>query len=158
MRLALAMLLSSVMPIIGQVVTNWVAMPAHFRVVGGQLYNTELSQKWQKFDMRYSRGILTNLHLFVQVRTETKKTFVRKGSKIERTIETPETVVIGEALVRNFPKSEIPHDKSAELYLMLMKTGETNFNGKATPLFDYGLDYVVPVVSTNKPKYPSRRR
>lgn len=137
--------------------TNYVKNWHKYRVVQGQLYDSERSYKWERFTKLYYIEPFTNGAVFqrfekVQNRVVFKdpKRTLPTGYSISNREERGDYVVI-----RNYPDLHLTDEKLG-FEFRAMEIGHTNFRGETVKLYDYGADHYIPVLKTNRPtKTPS---
>ena len=125
--------------------TNYVKGWHKLRVVNGQVYDSERSVKWEKLRGEFV-GLSTNGAVFREIRRENRKGIRRASGQVETILETDLGPLL---IVTNFPPQDIP--RSGEAEFRGMQVGQVTKNGRAIPIYDYGTDHVVAIVSTNRP-------
>ena|SRR5436190_15068041 len=91
-------------------------------------------------------GLSMNGAVFQEIRHENRKGIRRASGQIETFLETDSGPLF---IVTNFPPQDIP--RSGESEFRGMQVGKITRNGRPIPIYDYGLDHVVPIITTNKP-------
>ena len=144
------------------ITTNRLLAASKFRDVDGQLYNTQLSAKWNAiqapFDILASPWPDLILLQSFAMQGSYRVTGVRQGvlnspGGIPSSIDYGEQKVLGGKLfVRNFPFVD---SKKPYWQLRAMHVGATNYLGSMVDIYDCGTPHYVTVVRTNRIKTPS---
>lgn len=136
--------------------TNVVTALPSFREVNGQLYNTELSVSWQKFQGRCLRvttnGVVVEILTPVYGRLDESPGWIEHGEQIG--MNPSQQVLLrydgsGKLIfLTNYPSALQPA-ATQEFSFRAMKTGTVDFDDNKFELWDYGTPHVVMVVTTN---------
>jgi RNase P/RNase MRP subunit p29 len=118
--------------------TNWVVAAPQFREINGQLYNTDLSKKFQGIE---GTVIDVSSNFVVLEQESTRSLYVPwQGTVV--------TVNKTDFVVTNFPISLDP-TVGANNGCRAMRIGTINYNGQVLKLYDYGTPHRVMVITTN---------
>ena len=146
------------------ITTNQITAAPNFRVVNGQLYNTEKSQLWKsmtgdclavstngllvqlfKIDRIYSRGSMSDNQ------APGAYSSGPHGQRLRQERKTP----LQQIVLVNYPEQLQPA-VGQRLSFSAMRAGNTNAGDQVLECWDYGLRHVVSVITTNNPSKPRR--
>jgi hypothetical protein len=129
--------------------TNWLTSVSWYRDVGGQLYNTEKSVKFEAFGGMVKQ-VLPNAIVLQQVYTVAGNSIPLpdgNGGNVW-TIPKLKTVYGDKIFITNFPDALQPTTGSMQ-HGRAMRIGTVRFGGDMLQLWDYGTPHRVAVVTTN---------
>lgn len=140
--------------------TNILVAADNFRIVSGQLYNSEASTLWQQINARViavnSNSLLLQTFTLKPIYEQRwVREFHNSGNmmggypvNVQKSVKVGDEKVNGKKVVLvNYPKYKKPAD-GQELGFSAMRVGTTNLSGSTLELWDYGLPNVVTQIVT----------
>lgn len=158
-RTVIAVLLLSYAAAFGQqptVITNVVTAHPAFRIVKGQLYNTELSTNFATVKGQ-CLAVLSNGVIVQQF--EIRRTYQEFATNLAQVIAAvsgapaplikEEYVPVKKIFVRNYPSQPLA-EIGSPILARAMRDGIFNYQSELIELWDYGTPHRVVMVTTNK--------
>ena len=148
--------------------TNYVADASHIRVVDGQLYNIQLSKKWESIRCKYQNqtGDFAVFQKIDRVKIGERKQTQSENENSTGGFSSYAATIIPPAdrniyadedgaiiLLKNFPAGNFVTGQ--ELSPRLLRVSQTNYNGGIVAIYDCGKPHMVPVVTSKTIKTDS---